>query len=69
MSTAITTARAVTYCGQPHEVAWFGVDTDGEPMVEIRPNGRSTGITQTVPARDVDCAHGYRLSDSCPVCP
>lgn len=68
MSTAITTARAVTYRGQPHEVAWSGINTDGDAVVEIRPNGRRTGVTQTVLARDVDCAHGYRLSDSCPCC-
>lgn len=59
----------MTYRGEPHEVTWAGINIDGEPVVEIRPNGRRTGYTQTVLAYEVDCAHGYRLTDSCPVCP
>lgn len=68
MSTATTPARTVSYRGAPHEVTWSGVNTDGDMVVEIRPAGRRTGITQTVPAREADCPDGYRLSDSCPIC-
>lgn len=68
MAATDTTSRTVTYRGEPHEVTWAGINTDGEPVVEIRPNGRRTGITQTVLAADVDCDHGYRLTDSCPCC-
>lgn len=69
MTRTQTAAPAVTYRSAPHEVTWSGISDDGESVVEIRPTGRRTGATQTVAARDVDCPDGYRLTDSCPVCP
>ena len=68
MSTATGISRTATYCGEQHEVTWSGINTDGDAVVEIRPSGRRAGATQTVLARAVDCAHGYRLTDSCPNC-
>lgn len=67
-SQTATPARTVTYRGEPHEATWFGINTDGVPVVEIRPTGRRAGITQTVLARDVDCPDGCTLADSCPIC-
>lgn len=45
----------VHYQGEPHEVTWIGHSTGNHtPVVEIRPNGRRTGYTQTVRLADLD---------------